>query len=383
MKKLLFLGIGFLFLLAIPATVFLIGQKQELRKKAAPASTMSLEPKSSTVKVGDIFTMEAILDTADNQIIATAVKVAFDATKLEAQSIANGPLFPNVINTGVVESGKASITVTAASTTTPVKGKGTAVTIRFKALSPTTTATQIAFTQETFANAMGEGENNALTSTAPATITITDSDGPPVSQTPSPTITQAPTPILSPTDEASPSAEPTETIESTLSPKPTQQTDASTGEVTGTPAPINEELSPTEEPIAQGPLQILSPNEKSVAVTTKPVIRGKAPPGSTVTITIYSTPITAVVMVDQNGNWVFTPDTPLEAGHHNIVVSSEDAATGETFNATGSFIIASGVGGASPDKPIPVAGSVETTMLLIALGIFLITTGIVLPRVIQ
>lgn len=360
MKKLLFLGIGFLFLLAIPATVFLVGQKQELRKKAAPASTMSLEPKSSTVKVGDIFTMEAILDTADNQIIATAVKVAFDATKLEAQSIANGPLFPNVINTGVVESGKASITVTAASTTTPVKGKGTAVTIRFKALSPTTTATQIAFTQETFANAMGEGENNALTSTAPATITITDSDGPPVSQTPSPTITQAPTPILSPTDEASPSAEPTETIESTLSP-----------------------LSPTEEPIAQGPLQILSPNEKSVAVTTKPVIRGKAPPGSTVTITIYSTPITAVVTADQNGNWVFTPDTPLEAGHHNIVVSSEDAATGETFNATGSFIIASGVGGASPDKPIPVAGSVETTMLLIALGIFLITTGIVLPRVIQ
>lgn len=383
MKKLLFLGIGFLFLIAIPATVFLVGQKQELRKKAAPASTMSLEPKSPTVKVGDIFTMEAILDTADNQIIAAAVKIAFDATKLEAQSIINGPLFPNVISTGVVESGKASITVTAASTTTPVKGKGTAVTIRFKALAPTTTATQVAFTQETFANALGEGEQNALSGTSPATISITDVNGPPLTQTPSPMITQSPTPAISPTGEASPSAEPTETIEPTLTPEPTQQTDASTGEVTGTPAPASEAPSPTEAPIAQGPLQILSPNEKTTSVTSKPVIKGKAPAGSTVTITIYSTPITAVVTVDENGDWIFTPDTPLEAGPHNIVVSSEDAATGETFNATGSFIIASGVGGASPDKPVPVAGSVETTMLLIALGILFISTGIILPRVIQ
>jgi len=380
MKKLLIFGIGFLFLLAVPATVFLVGQKQELRKKAAPASTMSLEPKSPTVKVGDVFTMEAVLDTADNQIIAAAVQISYDAAKLEAQSITNGPLFPNVISPGVIDNGKASITVSAASTTVPVKGKGTAVTMRFKALSPATTASQVTFAQGTFANALGEGEQNALTSTAPAAITITDTGGPPITQTPSPTTTESPTPILSPTDEATPSADPTETTTPEDTPEPTQEADA----VSETPPDqANEAPSPTEEPIAQGPLQILSPNEKSVAVTTKPVIKGKAPPGSTVTITIYSTPITAVVTVDENGNWIFTPDTPLEAGPHNIVVSAENTETGETFNTTGSFIIASGVGGASPDKPIPVAGSVETTMLLIALGIFLVTTGIVLPRVIQ
>ena len=380
MKKLLFLGIGFLFLIAIPATVFLVGQKQELRKKAAPASTMSLEPKSPTVKVGDVFTMEAVLDTADNQIIAAAVQISYDAAKLEAQSIANGPLFPNVISPGVIDNGKASITVSAASTTVPVKGKGTAVTIRFKALSSTTTASQVTFAQGTFANALGEGEQNALTSTAPAAITITDGSGPPVTQTPSPTIAESPTPAISPTGEASPSGEPTETTTPEDTPEPTQEVDAATETP---PDQANEAPSPTEAPIAQGPLQILSPNEKSVSVTSKPVIKGKAPPGSIVTITIYSTPITAVVTVDENGNWVFTPETPLESGPHNIVVSSEDTATGETFNATGSFIVASGVGGANPDAPIPIAGNVETTIVLILAGILLIATGIILPRVIQ
>src|SRR3989344_5016498 len=198
MKKLLIFGIGFLFLLAVPATVFLVGQKQELRKKAAPASTMSLEPKSPTVKAGDTFTLEAILDTADNQIIAAAVQISFDPVKLEAQSIANGPFFPNVISPGVVDNGKASITVSAASTTVPVKGKGTAVTLRFKALSPTTTASQVTFAQGTFANALGEGELNALSGTSPAAITITDVNSPPATQTPSPTITQSPTPAISP-----------------------------------------------------------------------------------------------------------------------------------------------------------------------------------------
>ncbi len=381
MKKLLFIVVGLILLLAIPASVFLMGQKQELRKKAAPASTLALEPKSTTVKVGDVFTMEAIIDTAENQIIASAVKIAFDATKLEAQSITNGPLFPNVLNTGVIENGKASITVTAASTTTPVKGKGTAVTIRFKALSPISTATQVTFTPDTFANALGEGELNALTSTAPALITITDGRGdPPITQTPSPTTTETPSPIRSPTDEASPSAEPTETITPEDTPKPTQEADAA---AETPPDQTNDTSSPTETPIAQGPLQILSPNEASVAVTTQPVIKGKALPGSTITITIYSTPITAVVTVDENGDWTYTPENPLESGQHNIVVSAEDTETGETYNTTGSFIIASGVGGTNPDKPIPIAGSVETTILLITLSIFLITTGIVLPRVIQ
>ena len=111
MRKRLFIIFIFLTLIAIPATIFLAVQRQELRKQAAPATTLSLSPSSLNKKVGETFSVEVLIDTAANQVISSEIYLTFDPTKLEAQTITNGALFPNILTSGVVESGKASITV--------------------------------------------------------------------------------------------------------------------------------------------------------------------------------------------------------------------------------------------------------------------------------
>ena len=53
MKKVfLFIGIG-LTLLAIPATIYFLGQQRDVRTHAAPATTLALTPATQTANVGD------------------------------------------------------------------------------------------------------------------------------------------------------------------------------------------------------------------------------------------------------------------------------------------------------------------------------------------
>ncbi|MFZ5845082.1 MAG: cohesin domain-containing protein, partial [Patescibacteria group bacterium] len=161
MRKKLFIIVIFLTL-AIPATIFLAVQRQELRQRAAPATTLSLSPGSLTKKVGETFSIEVVIDTAENQVVSADIYLTFDPTKLEAQTITNGALFPNILTSGVVASGTASITVGAPSSAKPVKGTGTAAVVRFKALEATTTPASIRFAANTFVGALGEGATNGL-----------------------------------------------------------------------------------------------------------------------------------------------------------------------------------------------------------------------------
>jgi hypothetical protein len=63
-----------------------------------------------------------------------------------------------------------------------------------------------------------------------------------------------------------------------------------------------------------------------VTIAEKPALKieGKGLPGSFILIYIYSTPIVAMVKVDQNGNWVYILDKPLEPGEHEIYVVLQD-----------------------------------------------------------
>src|SRR5687767_6651561 len=117
MKRIFPIVVIVVVLLAIPVTIFLVNQNTELRKRAAPATTLALSPASKTAKMGDTFTLEAQIDTADNQVISSAINITYDATKLEAQTITNGALFPRVLASGTIEGGTVSITVGAQSNT--------------------------------------------------------------------------------------------------------------------------------------------------------------------------------------------------------------------------------------------------------------------------
>ena len=176
MKK-IWLLITSLFLIGIlPAAIYFVGQNQEIRNKAAPATTLSIIPAISSKKTDDVFSVEITIDTGENQVVAAELHLSYDPTKLEAQTITNGPLFPNILASGTIESGLASITVGAADAKQPVKGTNTVAIVKFKAIAKTDSPTAIKLGSNTFVGGLGEGAVNVLVGTTPATVTITEAE---------------------------------------------------------------------------------------------------------------------------------------------------------------------------------------------------------------
>lgn len=348
MKKFVFILVGIIMLLGIPATVFLSSRNQELRKKAAPATTLSLSPSLVTKEVGEEFTLEAMINTADNQVVATEIQLVFDPTKLEAISITNGIKFPLILVSGTIESGTASISVGAANTTTPITGSGTAALITFKALAATTTPTSITFAPETFVGALGESATNVLINSIPAKITITSN-----------VAAQTPTPTLS--------------SQTTLTPTPTLALQTTR---TATPTPTLVSSSPSASASA---LQITTPTSNQALLSDQPTIRGKGPPNSTVTVTIYSEPQTVTVVTDANGDWKYVVADPLEAGPHTIVVAALDPITNVTKTATLAFVVSDQASNNATGSAMPISGVVENTIALLFIGLFFVVIGAFTP----
>ncbi len=340
MKKIfLYVVIG-LILLAIPATVYLVGQQQDIRKRAAPATTLSLSPATNTKQTGDTFKLNVDIDPATNQVSTVKVYLTFDPTLLEATAMTNGASAPRVLNSGVVQSGTASITVGAASNAQPIATRGTVAVVTLKAKAGTGGApTSVQFASNTFVGGLNDATANVLAGTEKAEVTI---GGTPPATVTTPTATASATPKVTTT--------PKTTLTPTLTPTlaATDSAEASSSALSITEATPSSGLS-----------------------SAQPTIRGTAPPGSTVTLTIYSDPQTVTVTVDANGNWSYTPTTPLEAGPHNIVASVV-VASGATETDSTSIIV-------EGESDIPVSGSIETTIILIAVGVLLLLSGAVLP----
>lgn len=336
MKKIVVIIASILTVVAIPATVFLSMRSQELRKRAAPATNMALIPSSITKQVNDEFTVEAQIETGDNQVVATQINIIFDPTKLEAVSITNGTLFPNILVSGVVGNGTASIAVGAANNTTPIHGSGTAAVIKFKALASTTSPVSVRFANDTFVGALGETSTNVLVGTSPSTITIANTGNDAGGNT---DLTLSITPTVA------------------LTPTPTSTESASPSAVT-----------------------ILTPVTNESVATELPTIQGTAPPGSVVTIVIHSSEqITTTVTADANGNWTYTVADPISSGPHTITVAANDPTTNQTNTATIGFVVASGSENGASGSAAPVSGTVENTIALLSIGLIFIILGTITP----
>ncbi len=371
MKKLFLLLTGVLVLIAIPVTVLFINQNQDSRSRAAPATTLAFSPSRITRKVDDTFQLEVVIDTGENQVVATELHLTYDPEKLEAQTITNGSLFPNILSSGVIESGTAEITVGAASAAQPVSGTGTVAVIKFKALATTETPVSVRFASNTFVGSPGEGATNALVGTTPATVTIS-SEGEQTEGTPTPTATPTGGDEESTESaELSGTATPTPTLSLTLTPTGTVTTTT-----TLTPTPTQTQSATSSA------LTIANPIDNTTITTTQPTITGKAPPGSTITITIYSEPQTAVITADASGNWSYTPTVPLAAGSHDVVVSVTSSG-GQTQTATTSFVVASGAEVAQGQSAVPVTGVMDHTLLIVGIGLVLLIAGAALPALIR
>jgi hypothetical protein len=360
MKKVfLYVVIG-LLLLGIPATIFFLGQQQDVRTRAAPATTLTLTPAVQTVKVGDNFKLNVDIAPGVNQVVTANIHVTYDPIKLEAKTITNGPSAPRVLNSGVIENGTASIVV-GASNTQPIVTSGTMAVITFTAKEATNTLpTVVQFASNTFVGGLNDSTANVLVGTTPAQITITGASTPSAGFK-SGSLTPTATPTASLIRTLTPTNIPTATITATLTPTLTPTLPAS-GSAQATSSAIV--------------LQILSPEENADVTTSQPLISGKATPGATVTIVIHSdTGTTVTVTADANGNWVYSPTAPLDPGPHTVVASAQDAA-GTTHTATTTFVVASAGEPGASESAVPISGNIQSTLLLVGLGILLISSGV-------
>lgn len=334
-KVLLFIAVG-LLLLAIPVTIFYLGQQRDLRAKAAPATTLSLTPPTQSVNVGDTFKLNVTMTPGANQVVTADIYITYDTTKLNATAITNGATAPRVLNSGVIQNGTASIRVGAASNAQPITAAGPIAVITFIATGPTTALAPAAvqFASNTFVGGLGETTANVLVGTSGAKITVTGAQ-------------------VVPTLTSTPAATASSGLTSTLT-----QTQTATK---------SSEASPSA-------LTLLPVSENGGTISAVPVIRGKAPPGSTVTIVFHSNPQTCIAIADANGNYSCSPETPLDPGPHDVTVSVQ-TASGTTETTSESFVV--GTGGGSVE--LPVSGSIETTIFLIAVATIFLASGALIP----
>ncbi|MBI2268365.1 MAG: fibronectin type III domain-containing protein [Candidatus Blackburnbacteria bacterium] len=115
------------------------------------------------------------------------------------------------------------------------------------------------------------------------------------------------------------------------------------------------------------PLEIKTPTDGGSVTSTKPTFTGTGEPGTIITVTIESPQkITAQVTVGPNGTWSYTPTENLITGNHTITIAQGGQTVGSQFSVKGTLT-------ATPT--LPVAGSAETTFIIIAAGLVIVLLG--------
>jgi hypothetical protein len=91
-NKKIIIGIVVVIILAIAviAGVLLINQNQDVREKAAPATTMYIDPANQNVAPGGNFTYSVKLDTNENSVTGIDIKINYDPAALEVTTIQKG-----------------------------------------------------------------------------------------------------------------------------------------------------------------------------------------------------------------------------------------------------------------------------------------------------
>ncbi len=246
-KVIISLVVIFVLIIGVGVGVYLVQQRQELRTKAEPATTLQLVSDNSAPEVDEIFSVDVDISTNENEIYIAQLEIKFDPDTLEALEVTPGSFFTNPEITGPVinnDNGTVFYELKLPLGLDPQGGNGTIVTLTFSA--ETLGITVIDFGSNTVVGASQE-DVNVIAALIPATIDIQSS----LVTTPTPTPTPSPTPengdagTLTPTPTPTdgglgggtdPTITPTPTITATPSatPSPTPSTLPDTATITPT-----------------------------------------------------------------------------------------------------------------------------------------------------
>lgn len=218
-KKIIFVIVGVLLLVSgVFFTVTLTRRRQELKTRAQPATSLSLEPAAPTAKPGERFTLDVVIDTGENIIAAAELHLSYSANYLSLIEVSTGPFLgsPVELQKDTAVLGKITY-ILGAPPATPKTGKGVLAHLVFLVKEDISSgvSAEVAFLPETRAAALREGGQNVVFYTASSRITI--AQGPTTTPTfapatPTPTVTPStPTPTITETPSSNPAPEPTAT----------------------------------------------------------------------------------------------------------------------------------------------------------------------------
>ncbi|OGH48207.1 MAG: hypothetical protein A3A51_04245 [Candidatus Levybacteria bacterium RIFCSPLOWO2_01_FULL_39_10] len=188
-------------LLAIPATIYLVKQQQDLRTQAVPNTTLSFAPSNQTAEVGDLVPFDIFVSPGNNQVSFIKLVIKYDSTLVSTteDDFLVDPLSNlTVIQGPVVGTDEFSVVLTVQADPTKVIQQNTKIgTITFSVDAPSDVPTQISFDpnqiQISSIAAPDSFTENVFLNGTPATITIVVEGG----LTPTPTAT--PSGTLTPT----------------------------------------------------------------------------------------------------------------------------------------------------------------------------------------
>lgn len=190
-KKIFLLGFIIVILIAIPFSIYIAQQRQNISSKATASTTLSFEPASATAKVGGTVTLNVMLDpgsgTSANQVSFVKLSIHFDQTKFTtvADSLTFNPTDNTLIN--VIDpaqydntAGTATLSLSiGADPTLAVKTKKKIAILKLKTTGETApTIANVIFnpspdTQILSIDNGSQTSDNVLSTTIPATVTVT------------------------------------------------------------------------------------------------------------------------------------------------------------------------------------------------------------------
>src|SRR3990170_3790774 len=137
MKKAIFPLLGvFLLVGAVGAGVLLVQRSQDIREKAAPATTLAFSPATKTAKVGDTFDVNVAINTGSNLVIAAELYLNFNPAVLELTTAVPGTFFPSPQVVGPTinnTAGTASFILYLPTSAAPKTGSGNVAKLTFRA----------------------------------------------------------------------------------------------------------------------------------------------------------------------------------------------------------------------------------------------------------
>lgn len=312
-----------MMLLAIPTTIYLVGQQLQTSTIAEKSTTLAFNPVTKSASPGEKVSFDIVVTPGTNAVNYIKLAIKYDSTLLSTDEkyFAIDPASKLKLTEGpTVASGSVVMVLTPVSPTDTITTESKLGNITFLVNSVGSDEAKISFdSAQTQIRSLGSADGvleNVFLNGTPASITIEKS-----------------------------------------------------GDTSGNANTSDNSDSPV----------VSSPTSNETISDQTPAFEGKAKPNSTVTITIHSTQsITAKVTTDANGNWTYTPTTKLASGSHTITISATDSngilkTITQTFSVLADQAQAAGAETSTPicsdiTSDIAANGSVPYTIKLTATG---------------